>query len=122
MLILRLFFYFGANLLALLILDRYVAGFSIISSELVNLITLAIVFTILNTYIRPIIKFILTPFVIITFGLFSIIINAGILMVLDYFSESIIINELTPLLYSAIIIALANITISFISRLFFRRG
>ena len=122
MLILRLAFYFGANLLALLILDRYVAGFSIISSELVNLITLAIVFTILNTYIRPIIKFILTPFIIITFGLFSIIINAGILMLLDYFSENIIINELTPLLYSAIIIAFANITISFINRLFFKRG
>jgi len=122
MLILRLVFYFGANLLALLILDRYVTGFTIVSSELVNLITLAILFTILNTYIRPIIKFILTPFIIITFGLFSIIINAGILMVLDYFSENIIINELTPLLYSAIIIAFANITISLINRLFFKRG
>lgn len=120
MIILRLIFYFLANLLALLVLSHYVNGFIIISNEFVNLITLAIIFTILNTYIRPIIKFILTPLVIVTFGLFSLIINAGILIILDFLSKNITINGLMPLAYSAVLIALINMSISITSHLFLK--
>lgn len=121
MFIIRTLFYFIANFLALLALEYFVDGFEIIAQP-ANLVGIAVIFTILNTYIRPILRYVFTTFIIITLGLFSLVINAGTLLFLDFLTENININGLEPLLYSTIIITLANIITGFLSRTVFSKS
>lgn len=113
MLLFRLVFYFTANLIALLIISRFVAGFEL-AAQPANAIGAAVIFSLLNTYLRPLIKLIFAPFIIVTLGLFSLIINAGILYLLDIISENITISGLAPLGQATLIIAVFNVIIGII--------
>lgn len=116
MFLFRLVFYFTANLTALLIVNHWVSGFEL-SSQWINIAGAAILFSLLNACLRPLIKLIFAPFIIVTFGLFSLIINAGILYLLDIISVNININGLTPLWQAALIVTAFNVIIGIINPL-----
>lgn len=100
-------FLLAANALGLYLAERYIPGVSL-EPGLANLLTLAVVLTLLNLIVRPILKIVLFPLVLITFGLFNILINALILGLLDYISETIIINGALPLVLASILIGIIN--------------
>ena len=77
-LISRIIFSYFSNLTALLIAGAFLPGFEI-SGNFTNILVAAGVFTLINMYIRPIIRWFLTPLVILTLGLFSLVINAFML-------------------------------------------
>ena len=112
MLIIRLIFFFLVNLLALMTINQLVPGVELITETSV-LLTTALIFTALNSYLRPLVKYFLTTFIIITLGLLGLLINAGTLYLLDFITENISINGLQPLLISTIIITIFNIISSF---------
>lgn len=114
MFLIRLIFYFAANLLALLILKKYVSGFDVIDYPFATLLNTAALFTVLNSLIRPLIKHFFTTFIIITLGLFTLIINAGLLLILDFTSKNITINGLGSLIYATLIISVINLLTGFI--------
>ncbi|MEK7074337.1 MAG: phage holin family protein, partial [Patescibacteria group bacterium] len=76
-----------------------------------GLIIAAVVLAILHTVLRPILKIITAPLVLITFGFFSIIINIGILWVADHYLIQIGFTDFYSLAVTAIIITVANIFI-----------
>ncbi len=117
----HLVFYFATNLAALFALDYLVTGFSI-STDLTSLLAAAAVFTLLNTYIRPLVRYFFTTFIIISLGLFSLVINAGLLLLLDFLSESVTITGLIPLLRSTLVVAAANILIGLFNRFLFKKN
>lgn len=71
----------------------------------------AIVLAILHTILRPILKIITAPLVLITFGLFTVIINIAILWMADHYLTQIAFADLYSLAVSALIITVANIFI-----------
>ena len=71
----------------------------------------------LNLVIKPIIKLISTPIIILTLGLFTIVINAIILLAVDIIFESVIIDGVYSLVLATIIIALTNTLITKITKL-----
>lgn len=71
----------------------------------------AIALAILHTVLRPILKIITAPLILITFGLFTIIINIAILWVADHYLAQIAFTDLYSLAVTAIIITVANIFI-----------
>ena len=71
----------------------------------------AIGLALLHTILRPILKIVTAPLVLITFGLFSIIINIAILWIADYYLTQIAFNDLYSLAITALIITVANIFI-----------
>ncbi len=76
-----------------------------------TLITIGIVLGAINTFIRPILKFISFPINLITLGLFYIVINAGLIYILDIYFDSLYISSITSLGITAlIVILLDNIT------------
>lgn len=121
MMLARLIFYFIGNIGALLILKNLVPNFEFVDYPIVNLFTVALLFTAINNIIRPAVKYLFTTFVIISLGLFSIIINATMLYLLDFLTENITINGLDSLIIGAIIISLFNIIIAGFGRLLFWR-
>jgi putative membrane protein len=51
-----------------------------LTSDLVGLMIVAVVFGLVNTFIRPIIRLISLPFSCLTLGLFTLLINMGMLL------------------------------------------
>ena len=76
-----------------------------------GLVVAAIGLALLHTILRPILKIITAPLVLITLGLFSIIINIAILWIADYYLTQIAFNDFYSLSVTALIITVANIFI-----------
>lgn len=60
-----------------------------------------------NTFIRPVIKFITLPINFLTMGLSSLVINAALLMVVDYFVDGFAINGIFYGFFWALILGVA---------------
>ena len=71
----HIIFLFFSNLIALAIAAKFVPGFTI-SFEPIVFAQITAVFTLINIFIKPIIKIVLTPVLILTFGLGIIFVNA----------------------------------------------
>lgn len=71
----------------------------------------AVALAVLHTILRPILKIITAPLVLITFGLFAIIINIAILWIADHYLTQIAFTDLYSLAVTAVIITIANIFI-----------
>ncbi len=99
-----------ANVIALWLATRYITGF-VFTGSLQDLLIAGLVFTLINTFIKPIIKFMLGPFVVLTFGLLTIVINAAMLYLLDLWSPALTIQGYAPLLWSTLLVAVVNLII-----------
>ena len=71
----------------------------------------AIVLAVLHTILRPILKIITAPLILLTLGLFSIIINIVMLWIADYYLTQIAFSDFYSLAVSAVIITIVNIFI-----------
>lgn len=72
----------------------------------------AVVLSLLNLFVRPILKLLGLPLTIITLGLFTLVINAIIILIADYFIDSMEVNGfLWALIFSillSVVTSLAN--------------
>ena len=100
-----------ANGAGLYIATRLIDGF-VVSTEPQNLILAAIVLTAINFLIKPLLKLILTPIIILTLGLAILGINAFMLYVMTQLMPGIVsVTGLIPLLYATILTSLINVVI-----------
>ena len=89
----------------------YVLPGVILSGGAIGLAIAAVALALLHTVLRPILKIITAPLVLITFGLFTIIINIAILWIADYYLTQIAFSDLYSLTVTALIITVTNIFI-----------
>ena len=108
----RLIFLFSSNLIALGAAVYFVKGFEI-AVNFKSFIMTAAIFTLISVFIRPILKAVLSPIIILTLGIGIIFVNALTLYLLDILSADITINGLLPLFYATLIISAINIVIHF---------
>lgn len=106
-LISRFIFGIFSNAIALWVAAHIVDGFWI-QPSLATYLQVIIVFTLLNLFIRPILKLLLSPLILITLGLGIIIVNALMLYLLGWALSSIVIAGLVPLIYATLIIGAVN--------------
>lgn len=104
-----------ANGLGLYIATLYVPGVDI-PLTVSQFALVATTLTLINLFIRPFIKFVLTPIIILTLGLGSLIINALILYFLDFLLPTVTIEGLVALVLTTIIVSTANLVINFSSK------
>ena len=84
-----------------------------------NLILVALIFGLVNALIRPIVKLLTLPITILTLGLFTLVVNALMLMLTAALSSSLNLtgsffeNFLTAIL-GAIVISLVSIVLSWV--------
>ena len=79
----KILFKWLANALVVLVVAYLVPGFTI--SSFVTALVVVVVIALLNTFIKPLVKLLTLPINILTLGLFSFVINAGILWLTAYF-------------------------------------
>ena len=99
-----------ANAVGLYVAAYFLQGV-ILSGGWQGLAIAAVGLALLHTILRPILKIITAPLVLITFGLFTIIINIAILWVADHYLTQIAFSDLYSLAITALIITAANIFI-----------
>ena len=78
-------------------------------TELYPLAIVALILTSLNLFIRPLLKFILFPVALLTFGLSSFAINIGMLYALDVLRKDVTIYGFVPLVLGTILISFINL-------------
>ena len=102
--------------LGLLAAAYVVSGFFVNLSDITDFLALVAVITVINVIIRPIIKLVLTPLIILTFGLFNLVINGAILYIVDIYSQNISISGLPALIYGTLIITVITVILGVGSR------
>lgn len=115
----RFIFLFAANvasnIVAFLLANRYIAGFSI--SETPNdLIFAAVVLALLNYLVRPVLKLIFGPAIILTLGLGLVFVNALILYLLTQFPTGVTIQGTLTLLYATLLISAVSLVTNIIAK------
>jgi putative membrane protein len=96
-----------ANIAGLYLAHMWVAGFAV-GGGWQGYAVAGIVLGILNLIVRPILKLISTPLIIVSLGLFLIVINAIILWLAAQLTPYIIIENLVALLWATVVVAAVN--------------
>ncbi|HZS06807.1 MAG TPA: phage holin family protein [Blastocatellia bacterium] len=78
----------------------------------------ALIFGLLNALVRPVIKFLTCPLIVLTLGLFTLVINAAMLWLTAVFAESFGINFRITDFWSAFVGALVITIVSAVLNLF----
>lgn len=103
------------NSIALYAASWFVAGF-IFSGGIKEYAMAGVVLGLLNMIIKPIVKFIAFPVIILTLGLFIIVINALLLWLVDYIFDFITISDIMSLVWATVVIAIVNMIISALTK------
>ena len=103
------------NSVALYAASWFVAGF-VFTGGIKEYALAGVVLGLLNMTVKPVIKFISFPIIILTLGLFTIVINALLLWLVDYIFDFVAISDVITLVWATIVIALVNTIISTITK------
>ena len=99
-----------ANGIGIFLAARYVPGFEL-SGDFREIMILALLLTAFNIVLKPILKLLFGPIIVLTLGFGLIIVNALIIFLLDFAVENLTIVSIPAFIYSAIIISIVNILV-----------
>jgi putative membrane protein len=104
------------NAIALWLTAQLLPGIAL-GGNVVGLLVVAAIFGLVNTFIKPIVKLLSLPVTVVTLGLFTLVINAGMLLLTswlagDYmsFTGSLLENVVTAFV-GAIIISIVSMVL-----------
>mgnify|MGYP001600806356 CR=1 FL=1 len=103
------------NSLALYAATYLVPGF-VVNGGVREYLLAGVLLGILNFAIKPVLKIISMPLIILTLGLWTIVINALMLWAVDYVFDFVAVRDLTALVWAVIVISVVNIFISAIAK------
>lgn len=101
------------NALGLLAAATFIPGFRL-TATLQELLALAAIFTVLYFILRPIVKMILGPFLILTLGFGLLVVNMIMLYLLDFVARKFMISQnlsvggLVPLFEASLLLSVLN--------------
>ncbi len=115
----------GINAVALWVAALVVPGVNLAENQtswttkVVTVVLVALLFGLVNAVIKPIVKFFSFPFVIVTLGLFTFIVNAFMLQITEWISDGIglsfrIDSFFWDAIFAAIVITLVSWVLSVI--------
>ncbi len=87
-------------------------------AEAWQFLLVAVIFSLVNTFIRPILRIITLPITAVTLGLFLVVINALMLLLTGWISDQLelgfMVNGFVPALLGAIVISIVSWVLSLI--------
>ncbi len=100
-----------ANATAIVIAAHSIPGFTFsapTADMLITLLWVSVLLTLVNFFLKPILKLITGPIIFLTLGLFTIIINMFLLYLVDYLIPELKISGLVPLFWATILFGVIN--------------
>jgi putative membrane protein len=90
------------------------------SERLIALAVVALVFSIINTFVAPVVKTLSLPFIVLTLGLFLLVINALLLLLTDWIAGkldvSFYVESFGWAVLGAIVISIVNAVLGTFAR------
>jgi putative membrane protein len=77
-----------------------------------GLLLIAVVFGVVNAVIKPIVKFFTFPFILLTLGLFTLVINALMLLLTAGLLRSLSVDGLAPAFWGGVLISIVSFCLS----------
>jgi putative membrane protein len=100
--------------IALLLISRFVPGFTVESFYTALVVSAILGF--LNVFIRPILVLLTLPITLLTLGLFSFVINAGLLLFAASFIKGFSISGFFPALVAAALLWLVGFAMNLFTK------
>ena len=104
----------GINAVALWVAAYLVEGINIADVNVVTMLIIAVVFGLVNAFIKPIVRLLSLPARIITLGLFGLIINTAMLALTALILDPLTIDGFVPAFLGALIISVVSIVLGFL--------
>lgn len=95
--------------IAIVVTANFVPGFNVDTFQ--TALIVALILGVFNAIIKPILVILTLPITILTLGLFSFVINAIMLLAVDYFVQGFTITNFITALLAAVLLWLINILI-----------
>ncbi|MEK9170795.1 MAG: phage holin family protein [Patescibacteria group bacterium] len=109
--IIRFLLHIIANGLAVLIAARFIPGV-VYGYEPVSLLKIALILALANALIKPILKLLFSPLILLTLGLFTILINIFMVWLAAYFTPELSITGIAAYFWTMIVISFFNFAVS----------
>ena len=115
----KFFLRWAINAIALYVAVQFVAGINFEGSW-TGLLWLALIIGLLNALVRPVLKLLTFPLIILTLGLFTVVINTIVLMLTSSigqaFNLGLTVDGFWSALLGSIVISLVSVVLSLILR------
>ena len=108
--LLILFVKLTINALALLVIDALFAGIHFDNTN--TMMAAAVVLALVNTYLRPVVVLLTLPINILTLGLFTLIINAGMLKLVSWLIPAFHVEGYWAAIGGALVISIVSLLLS----------
>ena len=95
------------NSIALYVANLLVPGF-VIKGNIKEYLIAGILLGILNMVVRPVLKVVTLPIIILTLGVFILILDALMLWIVDYIFDFVIIQNLWALIWATLLVGIVN--------------
>lgn len=83
-----------------------------VTSDFLQLLLVAVVFGLVNALIKPIVSVLSCPLTMLTLGLFTLVINALMLMLTDWLIDGIAVDGFLPALLGALVVSVVSTVLS----------
>ena len=100
------------NALAMLLAERLVGGLNF--GSLLSLLLAAVLFTLLNLSVKPVLQLAALPLTILTFGVFALVLNGFMLWLVVWLIPGCSVAGFGSAIVASVVISLANTLISWI--------
>lgn len=104
------------NAVAIYVAAQTVQGFYLEEDSFEVLLTAGLIFGMINFFIKPVLQLLSAPVIFLTLGLFTILINIAMLLLLDYFVPAIRIDGYIAAFWAMLVISAVNFFIGFFSK------
>lgn len=95
------------NVLALFLASYYIAGVAI-SGGWQGVLIVGLVFSAVNFFLKPLLKLLLGPIILLTLGVFILVINMGVLWVTDLLLPQMSIASVSALFLATLLVSAVN--------------
>lgn len=116
----KFFIRWAINAIALYVAIAVVPGINQQSESWLSFIWLALIFGVLNALLGPLLKLLTCPLILLTLGLFTLIVNALLFYLAGYigtsFGVGFTVDGFIPALLGSIVVSLVSVVLSLVLR------
>ena len=113
----KTFINFALNVIAVAVafwaVVTIVPGIDIVPASTQNFLLIAAVFIIVNEVVTPVLRFLGAPLTCLTLGLFALVINGAVLLLVSALMDSLVIDGWGAAIIGAIVLAIVSGVVNF---------
>ena len=113
----KTFINFALNVIAVAVafwaVVAIVPGINIVPASTQNFLLIAAVFIIVNEVVTPVLRFLGAPLTCLTLGLFALVINGAVLLLVSALMDSLVIDGWGAAIIGAIVLAIVSGVVNF---------